>query len=34
MGGVRLVACQGFLVWETCACVLVGEAGTLLSGVK
>ena len=34
MGGVRLVACQGFLVWGTCACVLVGEAGSLPSGLK
>ena len=30
MGGVRLVACQGFLVREACICVLVGGAGSLL----
>ena len=32
VGGVRLVACQGFLVREACVSVLVGEAGSLLSG--
>ena len=32
MGGVVWVACQGFLVRE--ACVLVGGAGFLLSGVQ
>ena len=31
VGGVGWVACQGFLVRE--ACVLVGGAGFLLSGV-
>ena len=30
MGGVELVACQGFLVREACICVLVGGAGSLL----
>ena len=34
MGGVRLVACQGFLVREACLCVLVGGARTVLSGVQ
>ena len=34
VGGVELVACQGFLVREACVCVLVGEAGSLLSGVS
>ena len=33
VGGVGLVACQGFLVGEACICVLVGGAG-LLSGVQ
>ena len=32
MGGVVLVACQGFLVREACVGVLVGGAGFLLSG--
>jgi len=32
--GVGLVACQGFLVREACVCVLVGGAGSLLSGVQ
>ena len=31
--GVVSVACQGFLVRETCVGVLVGGAGFLLSGV-
>ena len=31
MGGVVSVACQGFLVREACAGVLVGGAGFLLS---
>ena len=31
---IGLVACQGFLVREACVCVLVGEAGSLLSGVQ
>ena len=34
VGGVGLVACQGFLVREACISVLVGGAGSLLSGVK
>ena len=34
VGGVELVACQGFLVREACFCVLVGGAGSLLSGVQ
>ena len=34
MGGVGRVACQGFLVREACVSVLVGEAGSLLSGVQ
>ena len=34
MGGVALVACQGFLVREACFGVLVGGAGFLLSGVQ
>ena len=34
MGGVGLVACQGFLVREACVCVLVSGAGSLLSGVQ
>ena len=34
MGGVGLVACQGFLVRQAYTCVLVGEAGSLLSGVQ
>ena len=32
--GVVSVACQGFLVREACASVLVGGAGFLLSGVQ
>ena len=34
VGGVVLVACQGFLVKEACVSVLVGGAGFLLSGVQ
>ena len=34
VGGVLLVACQGFLVREACVSVLVGGAGFLLSGVQ
>ena len=34
MGGVGLVACQGFLVRGAGICVLVGEAGSLLSEVQ
>ena len=33
-GGVEQVACQGFLVREACISVLVGGAGSLLSGVQ
>ena len=32
--GVGLLACQGFLVREACIGVLVGGAGSLLSGVQ
>ena len=34
MGGVGLVACQGFLVREACVGFLVGGPGFLLSGVQ
>ena len=34
MGAVGWVACQGFLVRETCVVVLVGRAGFFLSGVQ
>ena len=34
MGRVERVACQGFLVREVCVGVLVGGAGSLLSGVQ
>ena len=34
VGGVGQVACRGFLVREACVCVLVGGAGSLLSGVQ
>ena len=34
VGGVVLVACQGFLVRESCVGVLVGGAGFLLSEVQ
>ena len=34
MGGVGLVACQGFLVKGACVCVLVGGAGSLLSELQ
>ena len=34
MDGVGLVVCQGFLVEGACICVLVGGAGSLLSGVQ
>ena len=34
VGGVGRVACQGFLVSEGCNGVLVGRAGSLLSGVQ
>ena len=34
MGGVVRVACQGFLVRESCIGILVGGAVFLLSGVQ
>ena len=34
MGGVGLLACQGFLVREACIGVLVRETGFLVSGVQ
>ena len=34
VGGVGSVACQGFLVREGCVNVLMGGAGSLLSGVQ
>ena len=34
VGGAELVACQGLLVREACVSVLVGGAGSLLSGVQ
>ena len=34
VGGVGLVACQDFLVREAFVSVLVGGAGSLLSGVQ
>jgi len=34
VGGVGLVACQGFVVRGTCVCVLVVRAGLLLSEVQ
>ena len=34
VGGVVLVACQGFLVREACVGVLVGGTGFLLSGMQ
>jgi len=34
VGGVGQVASQGFLVREACIVVLVGGAGSLLSGVQ
>ena len=34
MGGVGCVACQGFLVREACISVMVGGAGSFLSGVQ
>ena len=33
VGGVGLVACQGFLVRGVCVCVLMGGAGSVFSGV-
>jgi len=34
VGGFGLVVCQGCLVREACIGVLVGGAGSLLSGVQ
>ena len=34
VGGIVLVACEGFLVREACVGVLVGGAGFFLSGVQ
>ena len=34
VGGVGLVACQGFLVRGACVCVQVSGAASLLSGVQ
>ena len=34
MGGVGLVACQGFLIREAGVAVLVDGAGSFLSGVQ
>ena len=34
VGGVGLVTCQGFLFREACVSVLVGRAGSPLSGVQ
>ena len=34
VGGIVLVACQGFLAREACVGVLVGGAGFLLSEVQ
>ena len=34
MGGVGRVACQGFLIREVFVYVLVGGAGSFLSGVQ
>ena len=34
VSGVGRVACQGFLVRGACVSVLVGGAGSLLSGVQ
>jgi len=34
VGGVGLMACQGFLLREACFSVLVGGAGPLFSGVQ
>ena len=34
VGGVGCVACQGFLVREACIGVMVGGAGSFLSGVQ
>ena len=34
VGGAGRVACQGFLLREACVGLLVGGAGSLLSGVQ
>ena len=34
VGGVGLVACQGFLVRGACVCFLVGGTGSLFSEVQ
>ena len=34
VGGVGRVVCKGFLVREACVGVLVGGAGSLLSGMQ
>ena len=34
VGGVGRVACHSILVKEACVCVLVGGAGSRLSGVQ
>ena len=34
MGGVGVAVFQMFLVREACFCVLVGRAGSVLSGVQ
>ena len=34
VGGVGLVACQGFMAREACVSVLLGGAASLLSGVR
>jgi len=34
VGGVGLMACQGFLVGGAYVCVLVSGTGSLLSGVQ
>ena len=34
MGGVGLVACQGFLVREACFCILVGVSLSLVFSLK
>ena len=34
VGGVGRVACQGFLVRDACVSVLVGGAGSIVSGVQ
>ena len=34
MGGIGLVACQGFLVRGACICVLVGGTGSIVSEMQ